>query len=117
MWGNTHRFRVPSAAELFDQITFTSVDTVRSGWYQDDFPLAAALEALAQDRQNVSTFLARDPEGASTIADYLTLLEADFQTVETTARSLEALSGPSYRKPYPQNLGSAMTYSGSPETA
>ena len=51
VWGNAHRFTAPSAAELFDQITFTSVDTVRSGWYQDDFPLAAALTALAEDRQ------------------------------------------------------------------
>jgi hypothetical protein len=59
----------------------------------------------------------RDPHGASTIADYLAQLEADFQMVETTARSLAALAGPSYRKPYPQHLGSAMIYSGNPETA
>jgi hypothetical protein len=57
------------------------------------------------------------PEGAATIADYLKQLEADFQIVETTARALAALTGPSYRKPYPQNLGFAMTYSARPETA
>jgi hypothetical protein len=117
VWGNAHRFTTPSAAELFDGITFVSVGVTRSGWHQDNFPLNAALEALAEDRRNLSDFRAHDPHGAATIADYLALLEADFQTVETTARSLAALSGPSYRKPYPQNLGSATTYSGSPETA
>ena len=115
--GQRASLAAPSAAELFNQIAFTSVDTVRSGWYQDDFPLAAALTALAEDRQNVATFRARDPEGAATSADYLEQLEADFQIVETTARALAALTGPSYRKPYPQNLGSAMTYSARPETA
>ena len=90
VWGNHHRFRTPEAAELIDAITFLSVGTVRSGWYQDDFPLAAALEALADDRQNVAAFRARDPEGASTVADYLALLEGDFQMVETTARALAA---------------------------
>jgi hypothetical protein len=90
VWGDHHRFRTPEAAELIDAITFLSVGTVRSGWYQDDFPLAAALEALADDRQNVAAFRARDPEGASTVADYLALLEGDFQMVETTARALAA---------------------------
>ena len=117
VWGNYHRFRVPSAAELFDRITFEECRRGAQGWYQDDFPLTAALEALAEDRQNLSAFRARDPVGAATIADYLALLEADFQMVETTARALAALTGPSYRKPYPQHLGSATTYSGSPETA
>jgi hypothetical protein len=117
VWGNAHRFTTPNPAGLFDGITFVSVGTVRSGWYQDDFPLNPALEALADDRRNVAAFLARDPHGAATIADYLALLEADFQIVETTARALAALTGPSYQKPYPQNLGSAQTYSGSPETA
>ena len=117
VWGNTHHFRVPSAAELFDSVTFESCGVVREGWNKDDFPLDEALAALAQDRQHLAHFRARDPVGAAGIADYLEQLEAHFEIVGTTARSLAALTGPSFRKPYPQHLGSATTYSGKPETA
>jgi hypothetical protein len=108
---------VPSAAELFDGITFESCGVVRDGWHQDAFPLAAALRAVADDRAHLAAFRERDPQGAATIADYLEMFEADLEMVETTARALAALTGPSFRKPYPQHLGSATTYSGSPETA
>ncbi len=43
VWGNSDRFRIPSAAELFDGITFESCGVVRDGWHDDDFPLEAAL--------------------------------------------------------------------------
>jgi hypothetical protein len=117
VWGNYHRFRTPSAAELFDGITFESVGVVRDEWHADVFPLAEALAAVASDRERLAAFRARDPQGAATIADYLALFEADLEMVETTARALAALPGPSFRRPYPQHLGSATTYSGSPETA
>jgi hypothetical protein len=117
VWGNLHRFRVPSAAELFDGITFESCGVVRDGWHADVFPLAEALAAVAEDREHLAAFRERDPQGAATIADYLEMFEADLEMVETTARALAALPGPSFRRPYPQHLGSATTYSGSPETA
>ena len=73
VWANCHRFHTPSAAEVFDGVTFKSVDTVRSGWNQDNFPLDAALAAVAEDRQNLAAFRSRDPQGAASICDYLEL--------------------------------------------
>jgi hypothetical protein len=115
VWATCHRFRVPSAAELFDGITCASVGVVRDGWHDATFPLTEARAAVAEDREHLAVFRARDPVAAATIADFLASLEADLELVDTTARALAAVTG--LARPYPHHLGSAISYAGSPETA
>jgi hypothetical protein len=91
VWRDYRRFSVPDAATRFDSITIDSCVVTLDGWgHGKTFPLADALEAVAADRRSLANFRARDPQGAATIADFLTLLEADLATIDAAARELGA---------------------------
>ena len=110
VWRETHRFRVPQAAQTFDGLTFDSVEQTRASWNHVHFPLTTCLEALAGDRRNLDAFVTRDPAGAAAIADILTEVRADLDLVEAAARALAADAGPFYLCGYPHALSSSRYY-------
>jgi len=94
VWGECWRFKVPRAAECFDNISNTAQSILWSAWgYKPKtycFPLPEILAALAGDVQAVADFRREDREGAQQIDDFLDLFLADLGIVESEARRVES---------------------------
>lgn len=109
VWAETHRFRIPGAAAVYDGLTTSGREQVYRSWNLiGPFDLAGALEALAEDRAALAAF--RTTRSARAIADYLELFAADLDQVEQTARDLADWSGPEWRRPYPAHLNTKSCY-------
>ena len=103
-WAQTNRFRIPRAAEIYDNFSNTGWELLwRSwGWAKGTFPLAHILAAVEGDRAAVAAFRANEPEAAAEIDDYLELYLQDLATIEAEAQRIapESESGQQFvRRP------------------
>jgi len=87
-WAQTGVGRVPWGAEEFDGLRTKGREML---WWHlgglTEGDRDAILTELDKDRAALAAFKRRDPAGAQNVADYLSLLEADFQRVEEIARA------------------------------
>jgi hypothetical protein len=90
VWAGVNRGRVPGAATTYDNLSFEGIAALRSEQSVSAIPfsLPRILDALDDDRARLAAFRADYPADAKAIADFLDTLGADFDAVETTARSV-----------------------------
>ena len=110
-WASAHRFSVPRAATVYDGISDTAADAVRSAWeLTDPFDLSTCLVAVENDRASLATFEAEQPVAAAQIALFIAKRRDDLDVVERTARALAAHPGRRWERPYPNQISTARRY-------
>ena len=115
VWSVTHRFRLPTGAQYFDELTLSGLDDVFRRWnHVGPFDPTPTLRLLAADHAAILRF--EQTRGARAIGDYLALLREDLATVDRTARTLGAFPGDWWLRQCPYHtLVTAAVYGGGVE--
>jgi hypothetical protein len=112
VWRVAHRMSVPATARLYDGLTMRGLERLHLTFtYIAGIDLAGALAGVEEDRQAIVHFERANPTGAFAIADFLAMWRADLDRIAHIAHQLH---GDRYAGAY-QQLGTALTYGGTPE--
>ena len=88
-WSLSRRFGCPAAATAFDGIACSSWPALWACWTSHARDLSPVTRAIALDAASVDAFETRDPRGAAEVADYLTVLRADLDTLRAVVHELD----------------------------